>query len=1091
MKLVQRTTLYYQEGNSDKVYEVDLSCVADDQFVVNFRYGRRGGTLKEGTKTKQPVSQEKAQKEFDKLVASKVKKGYQEDSPDSAICYSQNPVNGASGAILRRLREQSNAGWSLNRVIWRAGELQIPEATPLLIPLLGTETPLRDYCIAAALGRCGGEEAIPPLQQLWESSETSDFVKYMAWEALFKLADETTRQAMQQQELAALPESLREVVQTGTPETLKAAFDTCYEEAKKTVFDPIVEETRKWLRNHHNWWSWQRDSSVRAEICRRIENLPPEWRQYISPPPQPIPNENQRWDYRHFDWAMQKHEEEYWIAFYAIVEGCYRINNETTRGFIINLLKSQNRHRPFSHLYLWQRLRHIFKMSEYRQDWDMYVQFAYRFDIYKSCSYRLYTRKTRNYFRRRIWQTLQQLAEVNFRLYVEVATALLKQYRDEDKEPIKVSSGSYYRRDSTGNWDSIPYTNKWDVFADRHLLNHIIYGNSPRYIPHPVAWRCQKDYQPGDAAPDVREESYPQLWQQCPDCLLELLIESDCTVVQEFTAKALRDCQEFWPQIEDERVILLLQSQNEFVVQLGLRIVRSRYNPQQPNLALLKLLLSCIYQPARQQAQDWLGSHPDLLSQDIQGLVAIAFSPYLDNRAFIKQFLAQHPLTPSRAQTLSETLIAELLNFTTDSTNIIEDVSNLLLEQFEAVLQTLNLNTLRNLVCSNIASLQILGVRILLIHEIPPAQLPSGLIDTLLDSPQTTVRELAMQLFSQLPDEILLERYDTLLAMAMAQQADIRQNVRPLIRRLARSYPEFNARLATEIISLLLLPEQHENVHSDCLTLLTHELPGWMTHIDCETAMQLLRAKSSVAQELGGLALQENYLTWGQQLTTAQIVKLANHEILAVRQGAWQMFEQLLNSPLRYQVPEMITAIRLLESTWEDSRAYARHLFDGFTATDWSPEVITSICDSTREDVRQFGRNLALQFFEQDYGQDYLLKFSEHPSGDMQQFATRFLEEYASGNLERLRALIPYFITVLSQVNRGRIAKDRVFAFLEKEAIASVEVARIVAEILTRQSLTIAIGDKAKAIQLMLKLKQKYPQLNSPLVMKEVALTRR
>lgn len=1088
MKLIQRTTLSYQEGNSDKVYEVDLCCIADNQFVVNFRYGRRGGTLKEGTKTKQPVSQDKAQTEFDKLVASKVKKGYQEENLDSAICYSQNPVNDASGAILRRLREQSNAGWSLNRVIWRAGELKLPEATPLLIPLLGTETPLRDYCIAAALGRCGGEDAIPSLQQLWENPQTPDFVKYMAWEALFKLADETTQQAMQQQELAALPESLQEVAQTGTPEAFHEAFNACYEEAKKTVLDPIIDETIKWFRNYRNWYNWYRDANMRAEICRRIEKLPPEWRQHISPPPPLIFNQYQSWSYNSFNVAVQKHEEQYWIDFYTIVEGCYRINNETTRGFILYLLANQNPHRPFSQQYVWQRLRHIFKMAEYRQDWELYIQFAYRLDIYKGNNYRLYTRKTRNYFRRRIWRTLQQLAEADSRLYVEVATSLLKQYRDEDKERIKVSSGSYYHRDSTGAGQTINYTHKWDVFADRHILNHIIYGNSPRYIPHPVAWRCQADYNPGDAAPDVREESYPQLWEQHADCVLTLLLESDCTVIQEFAAKVLRDCPNIWPMLSHENLISLLQSQYELVVQLGLSIVRSRY--AQPNLDLIKVLIRCVYQPARQQAHDWLLDYPDLLSQNLDELVAIALSPYSDNRAFIQQFLTQHSLNPSQTQSLCETLIAELLDLTANSTPILEDISNLLLTQFEAVLQTLNLNTIRNLIGSNISTLQVLGVRILLLHEIPAAQLPSGLIDTLLDSPYQTVRELAIQLFGQLPDEILLEKYDTLLAMAMAQQGDMRQNVRPLIRRLASSYPEFNARLASEIITLLLVPEQHENVHNDCLELLTHELTGWMAHIDRETAMQLLRAKSSAVQELGGLALQENYVTWGQELTTAQIVKLASHEILAVRQAAWQMVEQLLNSPIRYQVPEMITAIRLLESTWEDSRAFARHLFEGFTATDWSPEVIIAVCDSTREDVRQFGRNLALQFFEQDYGQDYLLKFSEHPSGDMQQFATRFLVEYASGNIERLRELTPYFVTVLSQVNRGRIAKDRVFAFLEREAIANLEAATIVAEILTRQSLTIAIGDKAKAIQIMLKLKQKYPQLDLPLAVKEVALTR-
>jgi predicted DNA-binding WGR domain protein len=68
MKLIQRTTLLYQEGNSDKVYEVDLCQTSEDLYVVNFRYGRRGTNLKEGVKTAQPVPEAQAQKVFDELV---------------------------------------------------------------------------------------------------------------------------------------------------------------------------------------------------------------------------------------------------------------------------------------------------------------------------------------------------------------------------------------------------------------------------------------------------------------------------------------------------------------------------------------------------------------------------------------------------------------------------------------------------------------------------------------------------------------------------------------------------------------------------------------------------------------------------------------------------------------------------------------------------------------------------------------------------------------------------------------------------------------------------------------------------------------
>lgn len=69
------TTLYYREGNSDKVYQADIES-AGDGFHVTFAYGRRGATLQTGTKTTKPVSREEAGAIAAKLIASKLAKGY-------------------------------------------------------------------------------------------------------------------------------------------------------------------------------------------------------------------------------------------------------------------------------------------------------------------------------------------------------------------------------------------------------------------------------------------------------------------------------------------------------------------------------------------------------------------------------------------------------------------------------------------------------------------------------------------------------------------------------------------------------------------------------------------------------------------------------------------------------------------------------------------------------------------------------------------------------------------------------------------------------------------------------------------------------
>lgn len=72
---IQRATLYFREGTSDKIYQVTLE-PAGERFVVNFAYGRRGSTLSTGTKTNVPVDLERARTIFDKLVREKTAKGY-------------------------------------------------------------------------------------------------------------------------------------------------------------------------------------------------------------------------------------------------------------------------------------------------------------------------------------------------------------------------------------------------------------------------------------------------------------------------------------------------------------------------------------------------------------------------------------------------------------------------------------------------------------------------------------------------------------------------------------------------------------------------------------------------------------------------------------------------------------------------------------------------------------------------------------------------------------------------------------------------------------------------------------------------------
>lgn len=69
------TTLYFREGSSDKVYWVAIE-PREGGYIVCFAYGRRGTTLRTGTKTTSPVPMDEAQRIYDKLLKEKTAKGY-------------------------------------------------------------------------------------------------------------------------------------------------------------------------------------------------------------------------------------------------------------------------------------------------------------------------------------------------------------------------------------------------------------------------------------------------------------------------------------------------------------------------------------------------------------------------------------------------------------------------------------------------------------------------------------------------------------------------------------------------------------------------------------------------------------------------------------------------------------------------------------------------------------------------------------------------------------------------------------------------------------------------------------------------------
>jgi hypothetical protein len=362
------------------------------------------------------------------------------------------------------------------------------------------------------------------------------------------------------------------------------------------------------------------------------------------------------------------------------------------------------------------------------------------------------------------------------------------------------------------------------------------------------------------------------------------------------------------------------------------------------------------------------------------------------------------------------------------------------------------------------------AAELILEHETFAHRPPNELLMRLLQDREASVRGVGVRLFGQLPDKTLKESIDLLVALSRHELADFRANIRPVVKRLADSDLAFGRRIAERFVEALLVPGAPEGVPSHTARLLREDLRAHLGSIPTATIWKLLQSRSSPAQEVGGLLLEANVRP--TDLSVAEMVQLSSHDILSVREAAWHMCRASLDRLKK----EMDTATRLVDSKWEDSRQLAFGLLrDAFDPGDLTPDLLVSLTDSVRPDVQQFGREMITRLFAEQDGPQYALKLSEHPSPSMQMFTANFLERYAGDSPERLRELTFYFQSVLSRVNQGRVAKDRVYNFLEKAAQASEPSAAVVVEILSRQSATSAIQDRARAIEIMTRIHTAYP----------------
>lgn len=1077
MKVIRQAKLHFKEGNSDKVYEVDLAEVGAGEYVVNFRYGRRGAALKEGSKTTSPVGLAQAEVLFNTLEAEKRKRGYLTDgvavvappAAPQATTASDKPAS-REEAIDRRLnllaagQNTFTTTWKPSKVIWMAGQLKLQQTVPALLRLVeragGVKgDDLQRYSTIWALGRCAGSphdaQAIQTIQPYFTNPIYSYKVRRIAGQSLLLLLTGAERQAHLNELINQLPSAVQALIAADDAPSLGSWLRVQVLEATPPQADTL--ETLYSLALDYPF--------VRQPLLATLRQIPfrPGYFRAV----------------RHLLKTAELRDD-------FEVQGLLAYRFEKTRAFYRKPLRDY-----YSESENPDPLRYVSAIGE---------KVKVKAELKKPDSRLAYSNVTRQFMQKRLQNSLAELGAANHTNYVRLATAVLISY---DKA-TDYQAG--FMRNET-RWESVlgqrnrqyvTYTRHFPTYANALLMNQILFGNSTRLGIHWDGMWAEKELRPptdnpvlaasqqrstarsvlnslfnrvaellgsppqaddtpangGKANEPVREEMYPNLWDAMPQAYVQLLLRAKVDEIHAFAYRNLTnhlDYAAIEARIDLPMVKQLLQSPFDIPARWGVQLIQKRMSDR-PDTGLITLLLQSPVAEVRDLGLHLTEQYADNTLTDPGFVLQMALSEHENLRTGIRSLLQNRPLTTEQQQSLVGRTVAELHVLTTNDelTNTrIRSITDLLLAYAAAGFANMSEVILLDLVQIPVDATNELVVHILKAN----ASLPSpALLAKLVANPFESVRKLA----------------DELLVMPASQ---------------AVFDDRYRLALLPELVFVLTHKETGEGVHQAAATFIHTYLTNVLPSLAMAEVLRLVYANYRPAQETGLLALS---VASGQaNLTIRQVIALGNHELLAARQWAVQFFHG--NVPrIRYERDE---AIHLLDAEWADTRQGAMQFFrDHFTADDWSPTTLIAIADSVRADIQAFGRELIGRFFTDENGPEYLMKLSQHPGEAVQLFAISYLHRYATDQPERLRELAFYFRTVLMRAHRGRVAKDRVLAFLQQEGLKSEENARYVAKLLTEVSATSAIGDKATCLQILHRLQTRYASIDVPFVRQEVAL---
>lgn len=1109
MRLIQQIKLFYKEGNSDKVYEIDLCSIDATNYVVNFRYGKRGSILKEGTKTPEYVSEEKAKIIFSKLEFEKTSKGYASeietliDLP-SLETLSPDSIN---GVILQRLsdavlgKESFKTQWKTSRVIWKAGLLDIKEAIPYIIKLASKGDEMQTYSAIWALIKLQSTLAEQVFKAFALQPKQKEYIRNLAHEGLLAILKGEELQS----HLATIAETIPQqakyhidkkdydgliiflkyhfennAINYLTDLYLIAKFDEKLHEIVVFLLEavPFQPPYFKHVRAIYKLALLRNDTLAVAVLAYRFESENPMYKRTVS-----LDNEYYNSQFvsainETVDIGKEYRGKNSKVAFSNFTKAYFQNNS---LRFLKELSATEN-----SRKYLKFAISILLKYTE-----DDYTK-AEKLPI---SPYGWYDYNDRNYYYTVVdYPECAHLLLLTTILFGNDTRRILTQNLKFIISQEQYYSKKYYY--DANDVKKVPNDDKSTTAANNESSNSILdvakkafstfFGKKDE-IQKPEESVIDNSRETVTITDKSRLELFPEHWNAHPEGYIQLLMKAQMNIIHQFAYKNLKartDCESLLIRLDEASILHLVNSNFSIPNKVGFETIVLKNAELSTQIGFIADVLNSKTVLARNWAKNHIEINKNTFLSDIDFCTKLIFNAIPDLQEWIMKTLQSFSFTEEKVKAITGKVIIESLTFSETVDN--NTVAKLAFERLKAIasaqIEQLSWDIIARLISSDLKTNNLFASNILILKSknISASEIPFSLIILFLEDENSEIRRNGIQLLNNYEDAFLNASIETICTLFLNQYQEVIEAILGCISRLEISYPESSAVALRDACYAMIRKEKFEGSHLIFKKFILDQTVNQRNEaLQPRDVIKLIHANYREGQ-LIGYEILNSYLQ-KDNFTIRQIVSLGNHEILAIRQWCWNYFAA---NKERIRA-ERNDALQLLETTWEDTRTFAFHFFKTeFDETDWDFECLMSLVDSVLPAVEQFGKEIITKYFNPDDGPSYLTNLSQHPSVNIQFFVTNYLDTYATNNLDKLKELDFYFRSLLTRVHKARIAKDRVFRFLHQEGKKSEAAATFVIEIIDYVSATAAIQDKANCIVILTDLKTLYPQLNTHLILK-------